>query len=123
MFITLDGIDGVGKSTQIARLMDHLADQGQETLLVRDPGTTKIGVKLREILLESELETTSPNRSDALHGQSLRDGRNGPQARPASRQDPSSQIAFCWRTSFIKVWGATYQRNCSGKWDVWPTAD
>ena len=56
MFITLDGIDGVGKSTQIARLMDHLAEHGHETLLVRDPGTTKIGAKLREILLESELE-------------------------------------------------------------------
>ena len=56
MFITLDGIDGVGKSTQIARLMDHLAEHGHETLLVRDPGTTKIGAKLRGILLESELE-------------------------------------------------------------------
>jgi dTMP kinase len=55
-FITLDGIDGVGKSTQISRLMDHLADQGHEPLLVRDPGTTKIGVKLREILLKSNLE-------------------------------------------------------------------
>jgi len=56
MFITLDGIDGVGKSTQIARLMGHLADQGLEPLLVRDPGTTRIGAKLREILLESDLE-------------------------------------------------------------------
>jgi dTMP kinase len=36
--------------------MDHLADQGHEPLLVRDPGTTKIGVKLREILLKSNLE-------------------------------------------------------------------
>ena len=56
MFITLDGIDGVGKSTQIERLISHFADQGQETLLVRDPGTTEIGGKLREILLESDLE-------------------------------------------------------------------
>jgi len=56
MFITLDGIDGVGKSTQIERLLTYFADQGQETLLVRDPGTTEIGGKLREILLESDLE-------------------------------------------------------------------
>ena len=56
MFITLDGIDGVGKSTQIERLINYLGERGQETLLVRDPGTTEIGSKLREILLESDLE-------------------------------------------------------------------
>lgn len=56
MFITLDGIDGVGKSTQIERLINYLRERGQETLLVRDPGTTEIGSKLREILLESDLE-------------------------------------------------------------------
>lgn len=56
MFITLDGIDGVGKSTQIERLITYLEQQGHETLLVRDPGTTEIGVKLRQLLLESDLE-------------------------------------------------------------------
>lgn len=56
MFITLDGIDGVGKSTQIQRLVRYLEQQGHETLLVRDPGTTEIGARLRQILLESDLE-------------------------------------------------------------------
>ena len=56
MFITLDGIDGVGKSTQIERLISYLEQQGHETLLVRDPGTTEIGAKLRQILLDSDLE-------------------------------------------------------------------
>ena len=56
MFITLDGIDGVGKSTQIERLITYLEQQGHETLLVRDPGTTEIGAKLRQLLLESDLE-------------------------------------------------------------------
>lgn len=56
MFITLDGIDGVGKSTQIERLISYLEQQGRETLLVRDPGTTEIGAKLRQLLLESDLE-------------------------------------------------------------------
>ena len=56
MFITLDGIDGVGKSTQIKRLLDYFEEIGEETLLVRDPGTTRIGGKLRELLLESDLE-------------------------------------------------------------------
>ena len=56
MFITLDGIDGVGKSTQIKRLLGYFEEIGEETLLVRDPGTTRIGGKLRELLLESDLE-------------------------------------------------------------------
>ncbi len=55
-FITLDGIDGVGKSTQIERLQQYLSDDGHDVLAVRDPGTTEIGSKLRELLLDSDLE-------------------------------------------------------------------
>jgi dTMP kinase len=54
-FITLDGIDGVGKSMQIDRLTAHLRDLGHEVLQVRDPGSTAIGMKLRELLLDSDL--------------------------------------------------------------------
>jgi len=56
LFITLDGIDGVGKSTQIERLTEYLSDQGHDLLSVRDPGTTEIGSRLRELLLDSDLE-------------------------------------------------------------------
>ena len=56
MFITLDGIDGVGKSTQIKQLLGYFEEIGEEPLLVRDPGTTRIGGKLRALLLESDLE-------------------------------------------------------------------
>ncbi len=55
-FISLDGIDGVGKSTQIERLNSHLQSRGLETLCVRDPGSTPIGAKLREILLDSDMQ-------------------------------------------------------------------
>jgi dTMP kinase len=54
--ITLDGIDGVGKSTQIDRLSEHLNSSGHNVLNVRDPGSTEIGIKLRELLLDSDLE-------------------------------------------------------------------
>ncbi|WP_068263215.1 dTMP kinase [Rubripirellula obstinata] len=54
--ITLDGIDGVGKSTQIDRLTEFLKASGHDVLNVRDPGSTKIGLKLRELLLDSDLE-------------------------------------------------------------------
>jgi dTMP kinase len=56
VFITLDGIDGVGKSTQIDRLTSYLAGLGHKVLQVRDPGSTAIGTRLRELLLDSDLE-------------------------------------------------------------------
>lgn len=55
LLITLDGIDGVGKSTQIERLTDYLEGLGHKTLRVQDPGSTAIGAKLRELLLDSDL--------------------------------------------------------------------
>ena len=55
-FITVDGIDGVGKSTQIRRLEALLADLGLDCLVTRDPGSSEIGARLRALLLESELE-------------------------------------------------------------------
>lgn len=53
--ISFDGIDGVGKSTQIERLAQSLRERGADVLVVRDPGTTEIGLKLREILLDGEM--------------------------------------------------------------------
>jgi dTMP kinase len=56
VFITLDGIDGVGKTTQIERLSEHLHSLGHQVLCVRDPGGTVIGSQLRKILLDSDCE-------------------------------------------------------------------
>lgn len=53
-FVCLDGIDGAGKSTQIARLSAWLKEQGVEAATCRDPGSTAIGDALRKILLESK---------------------------------------------------------------------
>ena len=55
VFITLDGIDGVGKSTQIERLVAHLSAGGRDVLTVRDPGSTEIGTRLRALLLDSDI--------------------------------------------------------------------
>jgi dTMP kinase len=51
MFVSLDGVDGVGKSTQIALLVDWLQQRGYELLVCRDPGGTELGEQLREVLL------------------------------------------------------------------------
>ena len=53
-FIVLDGPDGCGKSTQTKLLTQWLEQQGVETETFRDPGTTAIGEKIRQILLSPE---------------------------------------------------------------------
>ncbi|MEO1530298.1 MAG: dTMP kinase [Planctomycetota bacterium] len=56
IFISVDGIDGVGKSTQIATIRDSLEQKGCSIEQVRDPGSSAIGTRLRSLLLESELQ-------------------------------------------------------------------
>ena len=51
LFITFEGADGCGKTTQIELLDKYLREKGRKTLLTREPGANGLGVKLREILL------------------------------------------------------------------------
>ena len=51
LFITLEGGDGVGKSTQAALLEEWLRDRGRTVLRTREPGGTAAGVEIREIVL------------------------------------------------------------------------
>ena len=51
MFVTLEGIDGSGKTTQAALLAEWLRGGGREVLLLREPGGTPLGERLREVLL------------------------------------------------------------------------
>lgn len=54
MFLSLDGVDGAGKTTQIERLAAWLRAAGREVIVCRDPGTTPLGDELRKILLHRE---------------------------------------------------------------------
>jgi len=50
-FISLEGVDGSGKSTQASLLADALRDRGHDVLAVREPGGTALGEDIREIVL------------------------------------------------------------------------
>ncbi len=51
VFITFEGIDASGKSTQAELLTKHLADKGIEYIVTREPGGTALGERIRELLL------------------------------------------------------------------------
>ena len=54
IFITFEGIDGCGKSTQCEMLKDYLKESGKDFIFVREPGGTVIGERIREILLDKK---------------------------------------------------------------------
>ena len=57
--ISFEGIEGVGKSTQIKMLDEHLKSKGLSTEILREPGSTVIGEKIRDILLNSDEDLSS----------------------------------------------------------------
>lgn len=54
MFITFEGIEGAGKTTNIAYIAEQIKNHGHEVLLTREPGGTKIGENIRDILISKE---------------------------------------------------------------------
>jgi len=54
MFITFEGLDFCGKSTQINLLQQYLEDNNNDVLVIREPGGTSISEKIREILLDNK---------------------------------------------------------------------
>jgi dTMP kinase len=54
MFVTFEGVDGSGKSTQAALLVEHLTSLGREVEATREPGGTPFGEKIRGLLLDGD---------------------------------------------------------------------
>ena len=50
-FISFEGVDGVGKTTQVERLRAYVESQGRECVVTREPGGTALGVAIRKMLL------------------------------------------------------------------------
>lgn len=65
-FITFEGLDGVGKSTQMENLARWLRERGVDVISTREPGGTELGQKLRTVLLSSRTSGLSPLTELAL---------------------------------------------------------
>jgi dTMP kinase len=65
-FITVEGLDGCGKSTQLARLAEKLSQHGFSVVVTREPGGTATGEKIRSLLLDTHTSGLAPMAELAL---------------------------------------------------------
>ncbi len=70
MFITLEGPEGSGKTTQIPPLMQHLTARGLNVIQVREPGGTSIGDQVRDILHDMKNQEMNPRTEFLLYSAS-----------------------------------------------------
>jgi dTMP kinase len=70
MFITFEGIDKSGKTTQSAILIEHLKKEGYDVLFLREPGGTRISEMVRKILLDSNNSEMFPETEFLLYSAS-----------------------------------------------------
>ena len=67
LFITFEGGEGSGKTTQIGALSHHLRSTGREVVVTRDPGGTLIGKQIRALLLDRDHAHMAPNAELLLY--------------------------------------------------------
>ena len=65
LFITIEGTDGAGKTTQIKLLEKYLSDKGFKVVCTREPGGTPISEKIREIIIDKN-NTEMTDMTEAL---------------------------------------------------------
>lgn len=93
MFITIEGPDGSGKTTQIDLLKEYLIEKGHKVHLTREPGGTKISEEIREIILSVENEEMC-DMTEALLYASARAQHVGQKIRPLLEK---GEVVICDR--------------------------
>lgn len=73
LFITFEGIDGSGKSTQVGLLADHLRDLGREVVLTREPGGSPGAEEIRALVLQGDPDRWSAETEILLFTAARRD--------------------------------------------------
>ena len=73
LFISFEGIDGSGKSTQVARLADHLRAQGRDVVLTREPGGSTGAEEIRALVLQGDPDRWSAETELLLFTAARRD--------------------------------------------------
>ena len=86
-FFVFDGVDGAGKTTQIRRFKAWLEAQGQTVEICRDPGSSELGERIRELLLQST-DVPIGNRAEMLLYMAARAQLVDQIIRPALEQRP-----------------------------------
>jgi len=66
MFISFEGTEGVGKTTLIRKIYEHLEQQGQQVVLTREPGGTPMAEQIRALLLSVNHEESMSNDTEIL---------------------------------------------------------
>ncbi|NLY49493.1 MAG: dTMP kinase, partial [Firmicutes bacterium] len=105
MFITVEGIDGCGKSTQLRLLAAFLEQRGIEAVLTREPGGTKLGERVRQLLLTPTQDPMTQTAELLLYA-AARAELVAKVIRPALARD---KVVLCDRfsdsTVAYQVWG------------------
>lgn len=74
-FITFEGLDGCGKSTQLKKLDKALRKQGFDVVMTREPGGTATGENIRKVLLDSRTAGLDPHVRDVCMISLARQGK------------------------------------------------
>ena len=93
LFVTFEGPEGGGKSTQVRRLADHLTERSYDVVVTREPGGTALGESVRELLLGSRHSAMLPE-TEALLNSAARAQHVAEVIRPALEQ---GKIVLCDR--------------------------
>ena len=107
LFITFEGCEGAGKSTQVQLLQKYLAGKGRETVLTREPGGTPIAEKIRKVILDRE-NAAMDGLAEALLYAAARAQHVAEVIRPALAQ---GKIVICDRFSDSTVAYQAYARG------------